>query len=412
MEKSKKRLLFLYNRFPYPVKIGIDSRVMYLLESLSKRFEVDLVCNVQEKEQLKYIPVIQKYCKRVEAHLTPNRKSPFHRLFFKTFFLFSYLFKGTPSHLFYSSLPETRKRIKNLIKKINYDVFFFEYWFWDKSIIQSCKGFRIIDTNDVQFLRETNIKMHLTKNHLKHFVKYQLKRYQNLEIDHMKLFDLIITTTEQDKKTFMEYLGKEKKYIVTSTGVDIRYFSPREKKTQDDLIIFYGAMNGHINIDAVLYLYQKIMPLIWKQKKDIKLMVLGSNPPKEIIDLTSDSRIIVTGYVKDVRDYLAMGDLVALPLRRGYGHRGRIFEVMAMAKPLVVSPVTIQGMDIGIDEGIIIANSPETFAQAVLNILNNKSYAKELGRKGRKTIEERFSNRATYDQLTDFISENLEKNER
>jgi glycosyltransferase involved in cell wall biosynthesis len=225
-----------------------------------------------------------------------------------------------------------------------------------------------------------------------------------MELEHLSLFDLIIATTEEDKKTLHEYLGTQKEITVFSTGTDTDYFSPRRIETKDDNLVFYGAMNNLMNVDGVLYLYREIMPLIWDKKKNTKLMVLGSNPPEEIRALASDPRITVTGYVKDVRDFLAMGRVVVLPLRMEYGHRGRIFEVMAMGIPLVVTPQAIKGMEMRNGEGLIIEEAPSSFAQAVLNILDDKTYAKELGMKGRIAVVERFSRQATYDRLADFLS--------
>jgi glycosyltransferase involved in cell wall biosynthesis len=151
------------------------------------------------------------------------------------------------------------------------------------------------------------------------------------------------------------------------------------------------------------------MPLIWEKKKNVKLMVVGSNPPEEIHALTSDPRVTVTGYVKDVRDFLAMGRAVVLPLRMEYGHRGRIFEVMAMGIPTVITPQGIKGMEINNGEGLLIEDSSQSFARAVLTILEDPSYAEELGMRGRKIVLEKFSMEATYNRFADFLFEHVNK---
>jgi glycosyltransferase involved in cell wall biosynthesis len=132
---------------------------------------------------------------------------------------------------------------------------------------------------------------------------------------------------------------------------------------------------------------------------------VGSNPSEKIRALNSDPRINVTGYVNNVRGYLSMGKVVVLPLRINYGHRGRIFEVMAMGIPIVVTPQAILGMGLKNGEGLLIEESPLDFAKRVINILDNREYAMELGREGRRLALERFSRQATYDRLTDFLFE-------
>jgi glycosyltransferase involved in cell wall biosynthesis len=409
MEASKKKLLFVLDHLPYPIHQGIDVRVTNLFISFSRRFEIDLVCKTGNKEILKGVPEVKKYCNHVEAFLAPNRRSNFHRLFYKILFYFSSLFKGTPNEFFYNNLSGIKKKILGLIRNNSYDICFFEYWFWDKEVIQAGNGLKVVDTNDVQFLRLRQIKEKKSPALFQPFMKQKLNKYMSMELEHLNLFDLIIVTTEEDKKTLHEHLGTQKEVEVFYTGTDTDYFSPRKRERGDKVLIFYGAMHNDMNIEGVLYLCKEIMPYIWDREKNTKLMVVGSNPPEEIRTLASDPRITVTGYVKDVRDYLAMGNVVVLPLRMEFGHRGRIFEVMAMGIPVVITPQGIKGMDISNGEGVLIKDSPQSFAQAVLDILEDQSYAEKLGIRGRKVVMEKFSIQATYDKYSDCLYEQADK---
>ena len=409
MDKSKKRLLFVNDHLPYPVDMGIDIRVTNLLENFSRRFVVDLVCRVGKKDNLDYISQTKQYCDHVEAFLAPNRRSSLHRFSYKLLFCLSYFFKGTPNELYYNNLSGIKNRILNLIRNNHYDILFFEYWFWDKEVIQAGNGLKVVDTNDVQFQRELQIREKKSRTLYQPFIQYKMNQYMKMELEHLNLFDLMIVTNEEDKKTLHNYLGTEKEIETFSTGTDTDYFSPRKIETENDNLVFYGAMNNLMNRDGVLYLYQEIMPLIWDKKKNVKLMVVGSNPPDEIRALASDPRITVTGYVQDVRDFLAMGRVVVLPLRMEYGHRGRIFEVMAMGIPIVITPQGIKGMEIKDEEGVLIEESPQSFARAVLNLLEDQAYAEDVGLRGRKVALEKFSMGATYNKFTDFLFEHVNK---
>lgn len=409
MDKSKKRLLFVNDHLPYPVGMGIDIRVTNLLENFSRRFVVDLVCRVGEKDNLDYISQTKKYCDHVEAFLAPNRRSSLHRFSYKLLFYLSYFFKGTPNELYYNNLSGIKNRILNLIRNNHYDILFFEYWFWDKELIQAGNGLKVVDTNDVQFQRVHQIRKKKSRITYQPFIQHRMNQYKKMELEHLNLFDLIIATTEEDKKTLHEYLGTQKEIKTFSTGTDTDYFLPRKIETGDNILVFYGAMNNLMNVDGVLYLYKEIMPLIWDKKKDVKLMVVGSNPPDVIRALASDPRITVTGYVKDVRDFLVMGRVVVLPLRMEYGHRGRIFEVMAMGIPIVITPKGIKGMKISNGEGLLVEEFPESFARTVLNLLEDQAYAEDVGLRGRKVVLEKFSKGATYNKLTDFLFQHVNK---
>ncbi|MCX5885194.1 MAG: glycosyltransferase family 4 protein [Proteobacteria bacterium] len=293
----------------------------------------------------------------------------------------------------------------NRIRNNSYDIIFFEYWYWDRDLIQAGNAIKVVDTNDFQFLRESRIRENRPNPPWRPLTSFLMNRYLQMELESLKLFNLIVATNKEDEKSFQKYLGANKKIIISPTGVDTEYFSPRETRAEEDSLIFYGAMANPINIDGALYLYKEIMPLIWEKKKDATLMIVGNNPPPEIKALASDPRITVTGFVEDVRDYLAKGKLVVLPFTYGFGHRGRVFEVMAMGIPIVVTPQAILGMGLENGKGLLIEESPLYFAQRVLNILDNPEYARELGREARRLVLERFSRQATYDRLTDFLFE-------
>jgi glycosyltransferase involved in cell wall biosynthesis len=405
MEEAKKKLLFVNSHLPYPIDQGISARVINLLQSFSRRFEVDLICRLRFKERAVYIPQVKMYCHQLETFLAPNSRTQLHRLLYKISFAFSHLFKGTPADLFYNNLPAIKRKLLNRIRSDSYDVIFFEYWYWDKDLIQAGNAIKVVDTNDFQFLRESRIREKKSNILFKPFIRFQMNHYLQMELRSLNLFDLIVATNKEDKKSFQKYLGANKEIIISATGVDTEYFSPRETNAEEDSLIFYGAMANPINIDGALYLCKEIMPLIWEKKKEATLIIVGNNPPPEIKALASDPRIIVTGFVEDVRDYLAKGRLLVLPLTYGFGHRGRVFEVMAMGIPIVVTPQAILGMGLKNGEGLLIEESPLYFAQRVLNILDNREYARELGREGRRLVLERFSRQATYDRLTDFLFE-------
>jgi glycosyltransferase involved in cell wall biosynthesis len=405
MEETKKKLLFITSHLPYPIDQGISARIINLLKSFSRRFEVDLICRLRFKERAVYIPQVKMYCDHLETFLSPNRRTQMHRLFYKICFVFSLLFKGIPSDFFYNNLSGIKKKILNRIRNGSYDIIFFEYWYWDKDLVQAGNAVKVVDTNDFQFIRESRIREKRFNILLKPFRSSLMNQYLQMELSSLSLFDLIIATNKEDEKDFRRYLGAEKEIIIYPTGVDTEYFSPREIETEDQTLIFYGAMANPINIDGALYLCKEIMPLIWEKKKDVTLMIVGNNPPPEIRTLASDPRITVTGYVKDVRDYLSRGKMVVLPLTYSFGHRGRLFEVMAMGIPIVATPQAILGMGLENGKVLLIEESPPFFAQRVLNILDNPGYARELRSEVRRLVLERFSRQATYDRLTDFLFE-------
>ena len=93
-----------------------------------------------------------------------------------------------------------------------------------------------------------------------------------------------------------------------------------------------------------------------------------------------------------------------LPLRIGWGIRGRVFELMSLGVPVVATPIAVEGMGLRAGEGIVIAESPDEIAIAVDRILADPAGCAELGRRGREYAVAHVSLAATYGRLSGFLA--------
>ena len=133
------------------------------------------------------------------------------------------------------------------------------------------------------------------------------------------------------------------------------------------------------------------MPLIKEKLPDVTLTVVGRNPYAALVELSNqDPSIIVTGRVEDVRPYMERAAVYVVPLRIGGGTRLKIFEAMAMEKPIVSTTVGAEGLPVQPDSDILLADTPETFAAAVVRVLEDDEFAFHLGRRSAKLVREQF----------------------
>lgn len=138
----------------------------------------------------------------------------------------------------------------------------------------------------------------------------------------------------------------------------------------------WGGFSHEPNIDAVLYFCKDILPTIREAIPDIKFLIVGSNPPEEIKRLHNDF-ITVTGYVPSTAPYLWQSYISVAPLRYGAGMKGKVGEAMAHGLPVVATTTGAQGMGLVDREDVMIADSPENFARAVIELIQNETlYAK------------------------------------
>jgi len=124
--------------------------------------------------------------------------------------------------------------------------------------------------------------------------------------------------------------------------------------------------------------------------------------------LSSDS-VVVTGYVEDLRKYLAMCDVFIVPLRAGSGTRLKILEAMAMRKPVVSTSIGTEGIGAVPDRDAIIADTPEEFAEEVIKLLKNKKLRARIGSNGRKLVETKYTWEPIAKKLSQVYQKTVEK---
>jgi glycosyltransferase involved in cell wall biosynthesis len=146
-------------------------------------------------------------------------------------------------------------------------------------------------------------------------------------------------------------------------------------------------MSYHANVTMVQYLLNEIMPIVWTQKPSLQVWIVGKNPPQSIISFGSNPLVTVTGVVDDIRPYLRRATLSVAPLRYGAGIQNKVLEAMACATPVITSPQGVNALDIKPGEEIMVGNNPTTFAQAVIDLLDNPELRDKVGNAGRHYVE-------------------------
>jgi glycosyltransferase involved in cell wall biosynthesis len=182
--------------------------------------------------------------------------------------------------------------------------------------------------------------------------------------------------------------------VMTPNGVDVDYFTIDEAAERDNRTgIFMGDYKYFPNTDAMLYFIDAIMPRVRKQRGDFQIMLLGKDAPRELLAHHNDPAQAVTlaGFVDDTRPYLQSCALFVCPLRSGSGTRFKLMEALACGMPVVSTPVGAEGLHAVDGEHMLIRDTPQGFADAVVQVLNNPQEAQAMARRGRQWVVERHA---------------------
>ena len=182
---------------------------------------------------------------------------------------------------------------------------------------------------------------------------------------------------------------------------DICFTSPFSSDEQ--AIVFTGAMDYWANVDAVQWFAEQVFPLIRQESPHIRFYIVGSKPTKTVQMLADANEFItVTGRVEEIRAYLAYADVVVAPLRIARGIQNKVLEAMAMAKPIVATSMAMEGIPGRDDLLVNVADVAAEFAVKVLAVLLSPP---GLVQANREYVQQDFSWLHSGEQLTDFLEQ-------
>ena len=225
----------------------------------------------------------------------------------------------------------------------------------------------------------------------KTYLYWQWRKMHAFERAMCRRFDQVIAVSPEDREVMQREYGV-KAIDDVPTGVDTNFFRPsRPRKSDAHNLVFTGSMDWLPNEDAIQYFTSQVMPLIKTKLPDVTLTVVGRNPYPALVELSKrDESIVVTGRVADVRPYMEVAGAYVVPLRIGGGTRLKIFEAMAMEIPIVSTTVGAEGLPVRGGNELLLADTPDDFAQAVLRLLSDRVLADDLAARAAALVRQRF----------------------
>jgi Glycosyltransferase len=136
------------------------------------------------------------------------------------------------------------------------------------------------------------------------------------------------------------------------------------------------------------------------------LSIVGKEPSAKVRALAqNDPSITVTGFVEDVRPFIAKAGVYIVPLRIGAGTRLKILEALSMKKAVVSTSVGCEGLDVTDGEHLLIRDTPSEFANAVIALMKDEKRCRDLGENGHKLIKESYDWNAVFKDLDPILKE-------
>ncbi len=222
---------------------------------------------------------------------------------------------------------------------------------------------------------------------------------RTLELRIMKRFDAVFTLSEYDRK-YLLAMGSGVKAEVMSypAGLDI---TERTFERQKNTILFLASYKYlRRNVEAALYFYHEVFPHVRKVIPDARFIAAGYGPPADLTALQEmDPAVSVPGFVDDLDECYKRADVFAAPILVGGGIIVKILDSMAAGTPVVTTTYGNEGIGAVPERDILIADDPESFADAVVRVLSDRELAARLSQNGREFVRKNFTLEAAMKNL-------------
>ena len=210
---------------------------------------------------------------------------------------------------------------------------------------------------------------------------------KTMELGLMRQVDCVLTPSTYEVQVLNEELpGMPARVLPLMTDTN----GKRTPFDQRRDICFLGGYGHQPNVDAVLYFVDAVFPLIKDALPDMRFIIAGANPTAEIAALACDD-IVVTGMIDDLGDVLDSARIFVCPLRYGAGAKGKLVTAMAYGVPIVSTAVGVEGMALADGEHALLADTPEQFAAACLQLYDDEPLWHRLSAAGLVLVEEHYS---------------------
>ncbi len=236
------------------------------------------------------------------------------------------------------------------------------------------------------------------------FLARETRKLEAYERAESARYDVNIVVSDADGVALASLVPGVRRAVVPN-GVDVTYFAPAEV-AQTPTLVYTGGLTMFANLDAVMYFVKDIWPRIAARVPDATFHAVGRHPPQVLKDAAAaDPRIVVPGFVDDIRPLVGRSAVYVVPLRVGGGTRLKVLDAMAMGKAIVSTSIGCEGIDVRPGEHLVVADTPEAFADATVALLADPARRHALGRAARAQAEAKYAWGHVGEQLFDAYAQ-------
>lgn len=375
-------ILYLAHRIPYPPNKGEKIRAFHQIQHLARNHKVHLCSFVDDPSDLPHGETLGAYCASVDIVYRSNTLTPL--------LVTLALLKRLPLSVALFARKSFKRKVLQKLATERFDCIAVS-----SSSMAQYAAFVATVPKVIDFVDVDSEKWRLYAQHrsfpLSFIYRLEAERLARYEEQTAQAFDRCVLISEEERRLFQVRVNGRPVSVI-SNGVDLEYFSPTGSTTPQvtpPTIVFTGVMDYFPNVDAVQYFCREIFPLVRKGEPQAQFYIVGRSPTRQVRALATLPNVIVTGTVPDVRPYLARATVTVAPFRLARGVQNKVLEAMATGLPVIGTSQAFEGIAATEQDGIRIANDPQSFAQHLTTFLRGDATLRRQARQQARSYVER-----------------------
>lgn len=372
------KILFLSRWFPYPPDNGSKLRIYNLLRGLAKQHEITLLSFVDQPDIQSDLSGLQSLCQniRVVTHKPFQPNSGQALLGF--FNLKPRSFINTFSKEMQSCIQqELAKNNCDLVIASQIDMAAYSPFFQGVPAL-----FEEVEVGTLyeNFTQATSIASGLRAG----FTWFKHRYFLSSLLEN---FEMSTVVSEKEYQYLVRIISDDRKIEVIPNCINLADYAGIQETAQPDTLIFTGAFTYHPNFEAMQWFVAKVLPIIQTKKSDVHLSITGNHGSRS---LPQTRNVSLTGFVNDIRPIIARSWASIVPIHTGGGTRLKILEAMAQGTPVIATSKGAEGLDVQNGKHLLIADTPESFAQETTRLLDDLDLRQYLASNAYELIQEKY----------------------
>jgi glycosyltransferase involved in cell wall biosynthesis len=228
---------------------------------------------------------------------------------------------------------------------------------------------------------------------------------KKMETTIVRKFSAVLTFSEFDRNYLLSMKpGLTVRVVPYPAGLDIT--GKKVTRLKNTILFLASYKYRKVNVDAALYFYRSIFSRIRVSIPNARFIIAGYGPPDELTELqNNDPQVVVPGFVEDTEEYYKKAAVFVAPILVGGGIIVKILDALAAGTAVVTTSYGNEGIRAVHGKDLLVADDPASFANAVIEILEDEKLARCLSENGCAFVEQNYNLRRTMTEIESAYKE-------